>query len=55
MGSQFKTKYLVRHTGLSGWKGFSTAHSLLAGDVLVFGLIQPTKFMVTMSGSFSCI
>ncbi|KAM3309133.1 B3 domain-containing protein [Capsicum chacoense] len=41
------TKYLVDKTGLSGgWRGFSIAHSLLEGDVLVFQLIQTCKFKV---------
>ncbi|CBI32429.3 unnamed protein product, partial [Vitis vinifera] len=46
-GAEYKTKFLVGKTGLSGgWRGFSIAHNLLEGDVLVFGLVQPTKFMV---------
>lgn len=50
-GAEYKTKFLVGKTGLSGgWRGFSIAHNLLEGDVLVFGLVQPTKFMVTMFG-----
>ncbi|KAH0748677.1 hypothetical protein KY290_027909 [Solanum tuberosum] len=41
------TKYLIDKNGLSGgWRGFSIAHSLLEGDVLVFQLIQPSKFKV---------
>ncbi|XP_015169163.1 B3 domain-containing protein Os01g0234100-like [Solanum tuberosum] len=41
------TKYLVDKNGLSrGWRGFSIAHNLLEGDVLVFQLIQPSKFKV---------
>ncbi|XP_060168244.1 B3 domain-containing protein Os01g0234100-like isoform X3 [Lycium barbarum] len=41
------TKYLAVKNGLSGgWRGFSIAHSLLEGDVLVFQLIQPCKFKV---------
>ncbi|CAK9181251.1 unnamed protein product [Ilex paraguariensis] len=43
----YKTKYLVRKNGLSGgWKGFSVAHKLLEGDVLVFQLIEACKFKV---------
>lgn len=46
-GTEYKAKYLAEKTGLSGgWRGFSIAHNLLEGDVLVFGLVQPTKFMV---------
>ncbi|CAN4101368.1 unnamed protein product [Withania somnifera] len=41
------TKYLVDKNGLSGgWRGFSIAHCLLEGDVLVFQLFQPCKFKV---------
>ncbi|XP_055831383.1 B3 domain-containing protein Os01g0234100-like isoform X2 [Solanum dulcamara] len=41
------TKYLVDKNGLSGgWRGFSIAHNLVEGDVLVFQLIQPSKFKV---------
>ncbi|XP_009778964.2 B3 domain-containing protein Os01g0234100-like isoform X2 [Nicotiana sylvestris] len=44
---EYATKYLVDKTGLSGgWRGFSIAHSLLHGDVLIFQLIQPCKFKV---------
>ncbi|PWA60804.1 B3 DNA binding domain-containing protein [Artemisia annua] len=41
---EFNTKYLDRKTGLSGgWRGFSIAHKLLAGDALVFQLIEQWK------------
>ncbi|XP_021751876.1 B3 domain-containing protein Os01g0234100-like [Chenopodium quinoa] len=41
----YKTKYLVRKTGLSGgWKGFAISERLLVGDVLVFQLIADAKF-----------
>ncbi|PWA41971.1 B3 DNA binding domain-containing protein [Artemisia annua] len=44
---EFNTKYLDRKTGLSGgWKAFSIAHKLLAGDVLVFQLIEHWKMKV---------
>ncbi|PIA56423.1 hypothetical protein AQUCO_00700624v1 [Aquilegia coerulea] len=40
-------KFLPRKNGLSGgWKGFSIAHKLVEGDVLVFHLIKDTKFQV---------
>ncbi|KAI8016408.1 B3 domain-containing protein Os01g0234100 [Camellia lanceoleosa] len=43
----YKAKYLVGKNGLSGgWRGFSIAHKLLEGDVLVFQLVQPCKFKV---------
>ncbi|KAH6834359.1 AP2/B3-like transcriptional factor family protein, partial [Perilla frutescens var. hirtella] len=44
---EYDTKYLVDKNGLSGgWRGFSLAHHLLDGDVLVFQLIEPCKFKV---------
>ncbi|PRQ23038.1 putative transcription factor B3-Domain family [Rosa chinensis] len=46
-GKKFETKYLVEKIGLSGgWRGFSIAHKLLAGDVLVFHLVTESKFKV---------
>lgn len=46
---EYDTKYLVGKNGLSGgWRGFSLAHKLMEGDVLVFQLIQPCKFKVTL-------
>ncbi|PIA56424.1 hypothetical protein AQUCO_00700625v1 [Aquilegia coerulea] len=44
---EFLARFLPRKTGLSsGWKGFSIAHKLVEGDVLVFHLIKDTKFQV---------
>lgn len=44
---EYYTKYLADKNGLSGgWRGFSLAHNLLDGDVLVFQLIEPCKFKV---------
>ena len=46
---EFNTKYLDRKTGLSGgWRGFSMAHKLLAGDALVFQLIEQWKMKVNL-------
>ncbi|KAM5549256.1 B3 domain-containing protein Os01g0234100-like [Rosa sericea] len=46
-GREFQTKYLVGKAGLSaGWRGFSIAHKLLAGDVVVFQRVTPSKFKV---------
>ncbi|XVF59437.1 hypothetical protein PTKIN_Ptkin07bG0275900 [Pterospermum kingtungense] len=46
-GHQFHVKYYADRTGLSaGWRLFCTAHNLLEGDVLVFQLVEPTKFKV---------
>ena len=48
-GEEYKTKYLVEKNGLSGgWRGFSIAHNLLEGDVLVFQLIKPCVLKVTL-------
>lgn len=48
-GKLYETKYLSDKTGLSaGWRGFSIAHKLLQGDVIVFHLVLPNKFMVTV-------
>lgn len=45
----YQTKYLVDKVGLSGgWRGFSMAHKLVERDVLVFHLVTPTKFKVTI-------
>lgn len=44
---EYKTKYLVNKNGLSGgWRGFSIAHKLLEGDVLIFQLVEPRKLKV---------
>ncbi|XVF17706.1 hypothetical protein REPUB_Repub10bG0146900 [Reevesia pubescens] len=46
-GHQFHVKYYSGKTGLSaGWRQFCGAHNLLEGDVLVFQLVEPTKFKV---------
>lgn len=46
-GNEYDTKYLVEKIGLSaGWRGFSIAHKLVEGDVLIFHLIKPSKFKV---------
>ncbi|KAK4264715.1 hypothetical protein QN277_025851 [Acacia crassicarpa] len=46
-GREYETKYLTEKVGLSGgWRGFSIAHNLLEGHVLVFHLIQSRKFKV---------
>ncbi|KAG8364268.1 hypothetical protein BUALT_Bualt19G0110600 [Buddleja alternifolia] len=44
---EYDTKYLAEKNGLSGgWRGFSIAHKLLDGDVLIFQLIEPHKFKI---------
>ncbi|CAL5197694.1 unnamed protein product [Lathyrus oleraceus] len=46
-GREYKTKYIACKTGLSaGWRQFSAVHKLLDGDVVVFQLVEPTKFKV---------
>ncbi|KAF4380787.1 hypothetical protein F8388_017141 [Cannabis sativa] len=46
-GKRYHVKYIAYKTGLSaGWRQFSVAHKLLEGDVLVFQLVEPTKFKV---------
>ncbi|KAM1862884.1 hypothetical protein ACFX14_003287 [Malus domestica] len=46
-GEEFHTKYLVEKVGLSGgWRGFSIAHNLLEGDVVVFHVLAPSKLKV---------
>ncbi|KAJ4829600.1 hypothetical protein Tsubulata_014264 [Turnera subulata] len=46
-GKGFRMKYIAYKTGLSaGWRQFSVAHHLVEGDVLVFQLIEPTRFKV---------
>ncbi|RZC31720.1 B3 domain-containing protein Os01g0234100-like isoform X2 [Glycine soja] len=46
-GQLYETKYLAQKAGLSaGWRGFSIAHNLLEMDVLIFHLVQPSKFRV---------
>ncbi|CAN4079650.1 unnamed protein product [Withania somnifera] len=44
-GEEFEIKYIAEKTGLSaGWRKFAAAHKLLEGDVLVFQLVEPTRF-----------
>ncbi|CAN6544278.1 unnamed protein product [Malus baccata var. baccata] len=46
-GKEFGTKYLVERGGLSGgWRGFSIAHKIKKGDVVIFHLVTPSKFKV---------
>ncbi|XP_073156795.1 B3 domain-containing protein Os01g0234100-like isoform X2 [Henckelia pumila] len=44
---EYNTRYLVNKNGLSGgWRGFSIAHKLLEGDVLIFQVVEPHKLKV---------
>ncbi|KAK4260515.1 hypothetical protein QN277_003614 [Acacia crassicarpa] len=47
-GREYEIKYLAERLCLSsgGWKNFSKKHNLIVGDVLIFHLIQPSKFKV---------
>ncbi|XP_050365147.1 B3 domain-containing protein Os01g0234100-like [Argentina anserina] len=46
-GKEYQTKYLVGKAGLSaGWRGFSIAHKIMVGDVVIFHLVNPFKFKV---------
>ncbi|KAE8655147.1 AP2/B3-like transcriptional factor family protein isoform 3 [Hibiscus syriacus] len=46
-GHQYYVKYYAHKTGLSaGWRQFCSANNLLEGDVLVFQLVEPTKFKI---------
>ncbi|KAF3438941.1 hypothetical protein FNV43_RR17216 [Rhamnella rubrinervis] len=46
-GRQYQLKYIAYKTGLSaGWRQFAAGHNLIEGDVLVFQLVEPTKFKV---------
>ncbi|XP_054823657.1 B3 domain-containing protein Os01g0234100-like isoform X1 [Prosopis cineraria] len=46
-GKGYQLKYIACKTGLSaGWRQFSAAHKLQEGDVLVFQLVEPSKFKV---------
>ncbi|XP_062091693.1 B3 domain-containing protein Os01g0234100-like [Humulus lupulus] len=46
-GQVCDAKYLALKVGLSaGWRGFSIAHKLVEGDVVVFHLVSPLKFKV---------
>ncbi|MED6211508.1 hypothetical protein PIB30_074390 [Stylosanthes scabra] len=46
-GKEYKMKYIACKTGLSaGWRQFSAVHKLQEGDVLVFQLVEPTKFKI---------
>ncbi|XP_019102988.2 B3 domain-containing protein Os01g0234100 isoform X1 [Beta vulgaris subsp. vulgaris] len=46
-GEQYEAKYLARHFRLSGgWRKFARDNKLEAGDVVVFTLVEATKFKV---------
>ncbi|GFP84561.1 B3 domain-containing protein os01g0234100 [Phtheirospermum japonicum] len=48
-GNEYKTSYLLERHGLSaGWRGFSIAHRLLKGDILIFHLTEPCKLQVIL-------
>ncbi|XVF67598.1 hypothetical protein PTKIN_Ptkin10aG0134000 [Pterospermum kingtungense] len=46
-GKEYRINFLVQRRALSGgWKKFSREHGILVGDVLIFHLIEPSKFKV---------
>lgn len=46
-GEEYEIKYIAEKTGLSaGWRKYAAAHKLVEGDVLVFQLVEPTRFKV---------
>ncbi|KAI7729682.1 hypothetical protein M8C21_009844 [Ambrosia artemisiifolia] len=46
-GAQFEVKYIAYKFGLSaGWKTFAIRHNLTVEDVLIFQLVESTKFKV---------
>lgn len=48
-GEEYPVNYIVDKTALSaGWKKFSSARELMEGDVLVFQLVRPSIFKVTL-------
>lgn len=54
-GEEYPTVYLAGKAGLSGgWRGFSIEHGLVDGDALVFQLIRPTTFKVTVCKFSTC-
>lgn len=54
-GDEYKTKFLVGKSGLSGgWRAYSIAHNLCEGDALVFQFVRPSKAKVIVSAYASC-
>ncbi|KAF6138991.1 hypothetical protein GIB67_010717 [Kingdonia uniflora] len=48
---EYLTNFLVKKGGLSGgWRGFSIAHKIVEGDVVVFQLVTPYKFKIHIPG-----
>ncbi|KAK4749962.1 hypothetical protein SAY87_027411 [Trapa incisa] len=46
-GEKYEVNYIVEKTALSaGWKVFTTSQNLLEGDVVIFQLIEPSRFKV---------
>lgn len=44
-GEEHRTRYLGHKQGLSaGWRGFAIKHDIKVGDVVVFQLVESTKF-----------
>jgi hypothetical protein len=46
-GLKWETNFLARKKGLSGgWRRFALDHNLEMGDIVVFELVKPLKFLV---------
>lgn len=46
-GEKYDVNYIVEKTALSaGWKLFTTAQNLVEGDVVIFQLVEPSRFKV---------
>ncbi|CAN4107714.1 unnamed protein product [Withania somnifera] len=53
---EYITKYLAERNGLSGgWRGFSLAHDLVDGDVIVFQLFRFCKLKIRIRKPSFCI
>jgi len=52
-GEDHHTRYLGSRQGLSGgWRGFAIKHDIKVGDVLVFQLVESTKFKASFFSMF---
>ena len=52
-GEDHHTTYLGSRQGLSGgWRGFTIKHDIKVGDVLVFQLVESTKFKASSFSMF---
>lgn len=48
-GTEYDAVYIGERSGLSGgWRAFALDHKLDDGDALVFELVEPTRFKVSL-------